>query len=198
MNSPELQSLCERDEVLCDIISNLDLPAIESTGDVFHDLMSCIIEQQIHYRSTKQIFQNMLDAASLVRLSPDNFDQFEEAAFSPTSLSAAKYETILRILEFQQQNTIDWAALPDTEVRDILRQIKGIGPWTIDMVLLYTLGRPDVFPAEDYHLKQIMVRLYGLDPKTKLKARMTDIGRKWKPNRSLATRYLLAWKERNR
>ena len=53
-------------------------PQIESTQDVFHDLMSCILEQQIHYRSTKKVFQKMLQAADLQRLSLDNFEHFEK------------------------------------------------------------------------------------------------------------------------
>ena len=66
------------------------------------------------------------------------------------------------------------------------------------MILLYTLQRPNVFPYDDFHLKQIMTSLYGLNPSVKLKAQMIAIADEWGENKSLAVRYLLAWKESNK
>ena len=54
--------LIAKDEILKDILASIELPEVESTKSVFHDLMSCIIEQQIHYRSSKKIFEKMLGA----------------------------------------------------------------------------------------------------------------------------------------
>lgn len=190
--------LTENDAVLGNIIATIPEPQIQSTNNVFHDLMSCILEQQIHYRSTKNIFQKMLNTASLDILTPENFAQFEEKAFSNIKLSIGKYETVLRIIEFWNENTIKWQALNDDEVIVKLSSIKGVGKWTIDMILLYTLQRPNVFPYDDFHLKEIMVKLYGLDPNVKLKAQMIDISNAWGEHKSLAVLYLLAWKEFNK
>jgi DNA-3-methyladenine glycosylase II len=190
--------LIENDAVLGNIIATIPAPQIQSTNNVFHDLMSCILEQQIHYRSTKKIFQKMLNTASLEILTPENFPAFEEKAFSNIKLSIGKYETVLRIIEFWSENTIKWQALKDEEVISTLSSIKGIGQWTIDMILLYTLQRPNVFPYDDFHLKEIMVKLYGLDPNVKLKAQMIDISNAWGEHKSLAVWYLLAWKEFNK
>ena len=85
-NDPVVQSLSEQ----------LDLPPLISTGDVFHDLKSCLVEQQIHYRSTKKIFAKALERAGLERVSLDNFDAFEADGLAPLALSAAKCETVLR------------------------------------------------------------------------------------------------------
>lgn len=197
MNTAALSFLSASDEVLSDIISTLDLPDHNSSGNVFHDLMSCIIEQQIHYRSTKNIFARLLEKASLTELTPDNFPVFEEMALPGIKISMSKLETILRVVQFWQQNTVDWAGLTDEEIRNTLGSIKGIGAWTIDMILLYTLERTDVFPTDDYRLKLIMERLYGLDPKSRLKAQMNNIAEKWRPHRSVATLYLLAFKKMN-
>lgn len=182
------------DPVLDNIVQQIPGPEIVSTKDVFHDLLSCVLEQQIHYRSTKKIFQKMLRAAKIERLSPANFSTFEEMALKDAKLSIGKYETVLRILDFWEINQVDWFHLADAEVRTKLSEIKGIGNWTIDMILLYTLQRPDVFPYDDFHLKQIMTNLYGLDPKTKLKAQMIEISEKWAGQKSLAVLYLLDWK----
>jgi DNA-3-methyladenine glycosylase II len=190
--------LAESDPVLGKIINTIPEPQIKSTNEVFHDLMSCIIEQQIHYRSTKKIFQKMLDTASLKILTIDNFRQFEEKAVSTVKLSMAKYETVVRIIEFWNKNKINWQLLNDNEVTEKLSSIKGIGKWTIDMILLYTLQRPGVFPHDDFHLKQILISLYGLNPNSKLKVQMIDISRDWGEHKSQAVKYLFAWKEYNK
>ena len=97
-------------------------------------------------------------------------------------------------LDFFNTNKIKWQTLSDAEISAQLSSIKGIGKWTIDMILLYTLQRPDVFPYDDFHLKEIMVKLYNLDPNIKLKAQMIDISNDWGEHKSLAVRYLLDWK----
>jgi DNA-3-methyladenine glycosylase II len=186
------------DKILEKITLVIPKPNIETTGDVFHDLMSCILEQQIHYRSTKKIFQKMLDKANLERLNPENFHHFEEKAFADVKLAIGKYETLMSVLAFWAENKIDWKLLNDDEVIEKLSSIKGIGKWTIDMILLYTLQRPNVFPYDDFHLKQIMVSLYGLNPDVRLKSQMIDISNQWGENKSLAVKYLLAWKEFNK
>ena len=182
------------DSVLKKIIAQIDVPATVSTKNVFHDLLSCIIEQQIHYRSSKKQFERLLAKAEIDLLTPENFARFEKEALSTIMLSQKKYETILRVLEFWNEHSFDWQTLSDNKVKEKLSAIKGIGPWTLDMIFIYTLDRPDVFPVDDYHLKQIMVSLYGLDPNSKLKTQMLVVSEKWKPNRSLAVKFLLEWK----
>lgn len=180
-NDPVVQSLSEQ----------LDLPALISTGDVFHDLMSCLVEQQIHYRSTKKIFAKALERAGLERVSLDNFDAFEADGLAPLALSAAKCASILRAVEHFSGPTPTWNTLSDHEVRAWLKQIPGVGPWTQDMILLYTLERPNVFPADDYHLKLILTARYALNPKARLRAQMLDVAARWDGRSSLAVRYLL-------
>ena len=186
------------DPVLARIINTIPEPTIESTNDVFFDLMSCILEQQIHYRNTKGIFEKMLLNADLKTLTLENFEEFEKKAFANIKLSESKYETILRTLDFFRDNKINWEVLDDSEIIAHLSSIKGIGKWTIDMILLYTLQRPNVFPYDDFHLKEIIVKLYGLDPNSRLKAQMLDISNAWGEHKSLAVKYLLAWKAYNK
>jgi DNA-3-methyladenine glycosylase II len=198
MTENKMLQLTENDAILKSIISTIPEPQFRSTNNVFHDLMSCILEQQIHYRSTKKVFQKMLNTASLEILTPENFSQFEEKAFSNIKLSTEKYETLLRIIEFWNGNKINFHELKDEEIISTLSSIKGIGKWTIDMILLYTLQRPNVFPCDDFHLKEIMIKLYSLDPNVKLKAQMIDVSNAWEEHKSLAVKYLLAWKEFNK
>jgi DNA-3-methyladenine glycosylase II len=190
--------LSKADPILEKIIATVSEPAIETTNDVFHDLMSCILEQQIHYRSTKRIFQKMLQLADMERLTLDNFPIFEERALPTAKLAMGKLETLERIVDFFTNNKINWQLLTDKEVIEKLSSIKGVGKWTIDMILLYTLQRPDVFPYDDFHVKEIMIKLYGLNPNVKLKVQMLDVAEVWGAHKSLAIKYLLAWKEFNK
>jgi len=198
MKSDNEKVLAQADPMLEKIILQVPKPVIESTGDVFHDLMSCVVEQQIHYRSTKKIFQKMLNAAEIERLDLNNFQIFEEKSLGKTKLAIGKYETASRILDYFSKNKIDWHSLSNEDVRLRLSSIKGIGKWTIDMILLYTLQRPNIFPSDDFHLKQIMVSLYGLDAKVKLKDLMLEIAENWGEHTSLAVLYLFAWKQHHR
>lgn len=192
--SKEEAFLTKNDPVLQKIIQTLPRPEWQSTHDVFHDLMSCIIEQQIHYRSTKKIFSKGLERAGISRLSLENFEFLEEHALSPLKLSMGKYETMKELMAYWNAHSPNFSVMSTDEVRIELASIKGIGKWTIDMILLYTLQRPDIFPYDDFHLKEIMIAEYVLDPKVKLKAQMLEIAEKWGEHTSLAVVYLLAWK----
>jgi DNA-3-methyladenine glycosylase II len=187
--------LAKNDPILEKIILQIPKPEIESTNDVFHDLMSCIIEQQIHYRSTKRIFAKALERASIDHLTINNFHLIEKHSLSQIKLAMGKYETMMTFIEYWSDNDKDFNTLSDDEVIAELSSIKGIGKWTIDMILLYTLNRPNIFPYDDFHLKQIMVSLYGLNEKVKLKAQMLAIADNWGEQKSLAVLYLLAYKK---
>ena len=191
MQEEAQQFLVKSDPVLANIIAQIPEPIIEITNDIFHDMLSCIIEQQIHYRSTKNIFKKSLERAGIERVTLDNFHLLEEHALPAIKLSISKYETLLAFVEYWNSNTLDFTKLSDAEVMTQLSSIKGIGKWTIDMILLYTLQRPNVFPYDDFHLKEIMVKLYGLNPDSKLKAQIIDISEDWGEHKSLAVKYLL-------
>ncbi len=194
MSPTNIEELFSTDPILKNIILHIPKPIIPSTYSVFHDLLSCVVEQQIHYRSTKKTFQKMLAKADITLITPDNFNIFEEKSFAGSNLATSKYETIASMLHFWDTHNIDWQQLTDEEIIAILSTIKGIGKWTTDMILLYTLQRPNIFPPDDYHLKLIMSNLYGLDPKVKLKAKMIEISNNWGNHKSLAVLYLLASK----
>ena len=188
--------LSAKDNILKQVIAEVEWLLVASTRNVFHDLLSCIIEQQIHYRSTKKTFAKLLAKASLEELTLDNFEQLEEV-LGDVKLSMKKYETLERILEFFDLHSPDWTRLSDTEVREILGSITGVGTWTVDKILLYTLERPNVFPAQDYHLRLVMEQLYNIGPK-RITAEMKKVAKNWAPYQSFGVKYLLAWKEANK
>jgi DNA-3-methyladenine glycosylase II len=185
----------KQDPILANIIAQIPVPITETTGDVFHDMLSCIIEQQIHYRSTKRIFAKALERANIEHVTLNNFHLLEKHALPQIKLSMGKYEILLAFVEYWSSNKLDFNKLTDEEVIAQLSSIKGIGKWTIDMILLYTLNRPNVFPHDDFHLKNIMVKLYNLDEKSRLKAQMLAVAERWGEHKSLAVLYLLEYKK---
>jgi DNA-3-methyladenine glycosylase II len=81
--------------------------------------------------------------------------------------------------------------LPDDAVVAELTQVKGIGVWTAEMILIFTLGRPDVLPVDDLGIRNAVQRAYAL-PQRPAKAELLRLGEPWRPHRTLASRYL--WK----
>ena len=81
--------------------------------------------------------------------------------------------------------------LPDAQVAERLVQVRGIGPWTVDMFLIFHLGRPDVLPVGDLGLRRAAQLAYGLR-KLPEPARLVRLARPWRPWRSVATWYLWA------
>lgn len=140
------------------------------------------------------MFYRMLEQAELEILTPRNFPQFEEAALSSAKISATRSEAIINFFEFSEREDHKWAEMSDEEIRGALSSIRGVGNWSVDMILLYTLGRPDIFPADDHHLKIVMTEEYRLDPRSRLKKQMLAVAEAWRGNRSFAVLYLLAWK----
>jgi DNA-3-methyladenine glycosylase II len=79
--------------------------------------------------------------------------------------------------------------LPDEEVVERLTRVKGIGRWTAEMVLIFTLRRPDVLPVDDLGLRVAVQRAYAL-PDRPQRAELHALGERWRPFRSVATLYL--------
>ena len=87
--------------------------------------------------------------------------------------------------------------MSNEEVIDLLTQIKGVGRWTVEMILMFTLGREDVFAVDDLGIQQAITKLYKLDADDKklMKEKILQISSKWSPYRTYACRYLWGWKD---
>ena len=188
--------LSTTDPKMADIISYIERPTLPPSKGLYHDIVSCIVEHQIparHQNTWLKKVVNLLDGED-----PDdnNIYTIQEDDWRAAKLSVAKYHTLFRFTDAwheQGMKTQDWAAMTDDEVRQQLTAIKGIGPATADLVLLYSLGRPNVLLANDSHVKQMVERLY-LEPEEKLKPKMAELKEKWSPYCSLASLYLIAYR----
>ena len=89
--------------------------------------------------------------------------------------------------------------MSNEEVIDYLIVIKGVGRWTIEMLLMFALGREDVFAVDDLGIQHSMIKLYQLDytDKKKLKEEMLRLSAKWSPYRTYACVHLWKWKDKH-
>jgi DNA-3-methyladenine glycosylase II len=115
-------------------------------------------------------------------------------------LSNAKANYVLNVCNFFMEEKITDAMLhkmSNEELIKYLTQIKGIGQWTVEMVLMFTLGREDVFAVDDLGIQQAICKLYKIDvaDKKAMKEKMLTISKKWSPYRTYACRYLWGWKD---
>ena len=115
-------------------------------------------------------------------------------------LSYAKANYVQNVCRFFIEEKITDAKLhklSNEELIKYLSQIKGVGQWTVEMILMFTLGREDVFALDDLGIQQGIQKLYKLEhlDKKALKEKMLLVSEKWKPYRTYACRYLWGWKD---
>ena len=115
-------------------------------------------------------------------------------------LSNAKVSYVHNVARFCIEHRITdkkLLAMSNDEIIDLLVQIKGIGKWSVEMLLMFTLGREDVFAVDDLGIQQAMTLLYKLDPgdKKSMKEKMLKLSAKWSPYRTYACLYLWKWKD---
>lgn len=115
-------------------------------------------------------------------------------------LSNAKTQYVLNVAQFAIDNNLadkKLKKMSDEEIIELLTQIKGVGKWTVEMLLMFTLGREDVFSADDYGIQSAMKKIYKLDDtnKKELRDKMLKISAKWSPYRTYACMHLWHWKD---
>jgi DNA-3-methyladenine glycosylase II len=165
--------------------------------DVYLALLESIVSQQISVKAADAIF------ARIVQLFPDQYPHpaillaKSEADLRSAGLSGQKVNYLRNVAEFALTQGIDYDQLQqktDDEIVAYLTPIKGVGRWTVEMLLMFVLGRQDVFPYDDLVIRQKMMRAYGVDLSGKLlKIRLFEIAEAWRPYRSVACRYLWRW-----
>jgi DNA-3-methyladenine glycosylase II len=182
------------DPVIEAIASKYLLPELTCTTDVYLDLVENIISQQLSGKVASIIFSrfkelfpaNYPEAKMLVEISVERLRS--------AGLSNAKAQYVKNVAQFSLYEDISINRinkLSDDELIALLTKIKGVGVWTAQMVLIFSLNRPDVFPIDDLAIQLGMQNLYGINYKGKdLKKQLSAISDMWKPYRTLGTRYV--------
>lgn len=185
----------QEDPLLYPFVQSLPLERfqhIAPTSDVsvlFHRLVEDIVGQQLSGKAARAINNKLILTLQTQQVTPQLLLQTEPEVLRGAGLSWAKVRAVLSLAELTQSKKIEWEKLPelsDQDVIDHLVQIKGVGPWTAEMFLLFTLGRPDVFSEKDLGLKKGMQTVYQLaNMPTPQEA--TARAQRWAPYRSIAS-----------
>jgi DNA-3-methyladenine glycosylase II len=162
--------------------------------------MASIMSQQLSTKVAKVIYQRFLDLYNGKNPKPAEVLATPSTSLREIGLSNAKVGYILNVASFCiEQKITDKKVqqLNNQEIIDLLTQIKGVGKWTVEMLLMFSLGREDVFAVDDFGIQQAMIKLYRLENLEKkiLKEKMLAISTKWSPYRTYACLHLWQWKD---
>jgi DNA-3-methyladenine glycosylase II len=167
--------------------------------DIYFRLMRAISGQQLSVKAASTIWERFIN------LFPDKYPhptmvlELDIELMRQAGLSYQKAGYIKAIADFAMKNDITYemlCTLDDEEIVDYLTSIKGVGRWTVEMILMFSLGRKDVFPTDDLGIINAMKKLYGLRVTGKaLRLRCIRIAEKWRPYRSYACFYLWPYKD---
>lgn len=181
-----------RDPVLSALIAKFGVINYPVPKNRFENLVSTIIGQQLSNAAADTIYSRVV---KITKIDPQSLLAVDTFQLRSAGTSWAK----IRSLKDLSQKILDKSIqlelldlLSDDEVISHLTSVKGIGPWTAQMKLMFTLHRPDVLPVDDRGIQNAMIKLYGLRDDKKLKTNMLKTSSLWKPYRTLACWYL--WK----
>lgn len=189
-----------KDKKLTGIINQGQPLQLVRRSNICLRLCSSIMSQQLStkvaaviYGRFLQLFGGEAPAAEHILAMP--FDRLRAIG-----LSNAKTQYVHNVAKFAVERGMEeetLASMNNEEVIAYLTQIKGVGRWTVEMLLMFTLAREDVFAVDDLGIQHAMIRLYKLDraDKKKLKEDMLRISRKWQPYRTYACMHLWLWKD---
>jgi len=195
------QSHLFKDPIFKGAMSSLQPLSLPRSGNVYNELIKNIVYQQISYKAAENIFGRLCTLLGNNKYQPKDILAHDHDSLRSVGLSNQKANYVKNIAHFFIEHKLynhDWSTLTDKEIIDLLTQIKGVGTWTVNMILLFELMRPDVFPHKDLAIQQSMNALYKIDKEKKeLLKEMNNIAEQWRPHRSLATLYLWSWKRAN-
>lgn len=176
------------------------LPLLQMRQNIPLRLMASIMSQQLNTKVAKIIYKRFLELYEGNEPQPKQVLDTPFETLRAIGLSNAKVDYVKNVAAFCIENEvtdIKLMSLNNTEIIELLTQIKGVGKWTVEMLLMFTLGREDVFAVDDLGIQQAMIKAYNLpsDDKKLLKEKMLKISLKWKPYRTYACMHLWSWKD---
>lgn len=185
-----------RDPVMKGLIEKLPAPETkEGTSDPAADVIETIICQQLSEKAGATIFARFEELLKKEEagFDPKNILLIQDQKIRDCGVSFAKARCIksfCRAIAEGKLNLYKLDSLSDEEVVAELTAVWGIGRWTAEMILMFTLKRPDVFSLKDLGLRTAVSQLYFVERSDLIK--IEEISRQWSPYRSIASRYL--WK----
>jgi DNA-3-methyladenine glycosylase II len=191
--------LLDRDKRLKPVIENCRFPHSRKNHDIYYGLLSSIVSQQLSVKAADTIFNRFLDIFSNRYPEPEVLADINPRRLRNAGLSQQKVAYTKNVASFAlRDDGLNYRRLKkmtDDELVAYLTQIKGVGRWSVEMLLMFALDRKDVFSCDDLGIQQSMRKLYRLNhDKRELKNRMLVIAENWRPYRTVVCKYLWQWK----
>lgn len=184
-----------RDPVLYGAISELDLvikPELDI--DIYVSLLNSIVSQQLSIKVVRIIWRRFTDIFPGGYPDANQLLLTDHSLLRRVGLSNSKANYLKNVAEFKLMNDMSFEylqSMSDEEVIRYLTQIKGVGKWTVQMILMFPMDRPNVFPIDDLGIRNVMRDLYGLQMEQKeLRHKLIEIAENWHPYKSLASKYI--------
>lgn len=188
-----------KDKVLAAILKK-DAHSLLLQKNIPIKLMGSIISQQLSTKVAAIIYERFLALFPAKKPTIQKVLDTPEDTLRAIGISYAKINYIYAVASFCLEHKITdkkLQKLSNEEIIALLTQIKGVGKWTVEMLLMFSLGREDVFAVDDLGIQQAMTKLYDLDPtnKKQFKLDMLSIAEAWSPFRTYACLHLWRWKD---
>jgi DNA-3-methyladenine glycosylase II len=163
-------------------------------------LCASIMSQQLSTKVAEVIFKRFLQIYNGEEPTPQQIAATPHETLRIIGLSTAKANYVLNVARFVMERNLNDGVLKklsNEEIITLLTQIKGVGRWTVEMLLMFTLGREDVFAPDDYGIQVAMKKLYNLDSSDKkaFREQLLKRSQKWAPYRTYACMHLWRWKD---
>jgi DNA-3-methyladenine glycosylase II len=178
------------------------LLTVKSSHSPFEALLEAIIYQQLNGRAAATILSRLLGIFGDFHPTPEMIIATQDELFRAAGVSRGKTLALRDLAAKTLDGTVPTLAkirrMGDEEIIEHLTQVRGIGPWTVEMLLIFRLGRPDILPVSDYGVRKGFALTYRRIPKSKpfsndllpKPEEMLRRAEKWRPWRSVASWYL--------
>ena len=186
-------NLLKRDKKMRVLINEFGRPDYNLRLDYFQSLLHSIVFQQLSGKAAQTIYErfvNLIPKTS--NLCPNEVLKLDKDEMRKAGLSFQKINYVKNLADYFEKNSFqkkDVERMTDEEISKELIQIKGIGQWTVDMFLMFTLNRADILPCTDLGIQKGIMKI--LNKKNLPSKKEMDIcSRKWRPYRTIACWYL--------
>ena len=166
----------------------------ELSIDIYYSLIGSIVSQQLSTKVVKIIWRRFTDLFEDGYPEAESLLSKDHDVLRGIGLSNNKARYVKNVAEFKLANDMSFdylQSMEDEEIINYLTEIKGVGRWTVQMILMFPMDRPNVFPVDDLGIQNAMKSLYNIKlEKKELKLKMNEIANVWHPHKTVASKYL--------
>jgi DNA-3-methyladenine glycosylase II len=187
-----IEYLSKRDPVLREVIERVGKFALQRERDIFTALVSAIISQQISTGAARSIYGRLCERVGGEKGLLDGLLKLSAEELRGVGVSPQKQRYLKDLAEKVSNGEVHLGALGEMTNDEIiaeLTKIKGIGVWTVHMLLIFSLGRLDVFPGGDFGIRSAIQRLYRKRKLPSKPAHLRKFEKLWQPYASIASWY---------